>query len=86
MLDAAGLGRLLGTGRRSQADGLPTVLKSMKHTQVSALRDDGLPVDDILEQRRRTSPEMMARYDRESDRRRDKVGSVLAELVDKAKS
>ncbi|MBW2292157.1 MAG: hypothetical protein JRG89_07725 [Deltaproteobacteria bacterium] len=29
---------------------------------------------------------MMARYDRESDRRRDKVGSVLAELVDKAKS
>jgi hypothetical protein len=28
---------------------------------------------------------MMARYDRESDRRRDKVGSVLAELVDKAK-
>ena len=59
--------------------------KSMKHTQISALRDAGLPVDDILEQCRWTSPEMMARYDRESDRRRDKVGSMLAELVDKAK-
>ena len=30
--------------------------KSMKHTQISALRDAGLPVDDILEQCRWTKP------------------------------
>ena len=30
--------------------------KSMKHTQISALRDAGLPVDDILEQCRWTPP------------------------------
>lgn len=60
--------------------------KSMKHTQISALRDAGLPVDDLVERCRWNSPAMMARYDRESDRRRDKVASVLAELVDKAKT
>jgi hypothetical protein len=38
------------------------------------------------EQCRWTSPEMMARYDRKSGHQRDQVGSVLAELVDKAKS
>ncbi len=34
---------------------------------------------------RTTTPKMMAHYDSESDRRRNKVDSMLAELVAKAK-
>jgi hypothetical protein len=58
----------------------------MKSTQISALRKAGLAVDDIVEQCRWASRDMMERYDSEQDRRRDKVVSVLASLVDDAKS
>jgi hypothetical protein len=68
--------------------GLPwvPVYKSLKHTQISALRDSGLPVDDIVEQCRWTSRDMMERYDSEQDQRRDGVVNWLASLVDDAKS
>ena len=58
----------------------------MKHTQISALRDSGLSVDDIVEQCRWTSRDMMERYDTEQDQRRDTVVDALASLVDDAKS
>jgi hypothetical protein len=45
-----------------------------------------LAVDDIVEQSRWASRDIMERYDSEQDRRRDKVVNVLASLVDDAKS
>ncbi len=68
--------------------GLPwvPVYKSMKHTQISALRKAGLAVDDIVEQCRWTSPDMMERYDSEQDQRRAGVMNLLESLVDAAKS
>jgi len=52
----------------------------MKHTQISALRAAGMPVDDIIEQCRWTSPEMMSIYDTGRDKRRDGVVQKLTEL------
>lgn len=68
--------------------GLPPVpvYKSMKSTQISALRKAGLAVDDIVEQCRWASRDMMERYDSEQDRRRDGVVNLLASLVDDARS
>ena len=61
------------------------VYQSMKHAQISALRRAGLPVDDIVEQCRWTSPDMLERYDPEQDLRRDKVANLLESLVDDAR-
>ena len=53
----------------------------MKHTQVSALRAAGIPIDDIVEQCRWTSPAMMEHYDDARDERRDAVVVKLGELA-----
>ena len=49
----------------TEAAGLPWVppYQSMKHTQVSALRAAGIPIDDIVEQCRWATPAMMEHYD-----------------------
>jgi hypothetical protein len=57
------------------------VYRAMKHTQVSALRAAGMPVDDIVEQCRWASPDMMSVYDTGRDKRRDGVVQKLNELV-----
>ena len=75
----------IGFGEPGRSPWVP-VYKSMKHTQISALRKAEIPVDDIVEQCRWTSSDMLERYDREQDRRRDKVVNALASLVDDAKS
>ena len=66
--------------------GLPWVppYRAMKHTQVSALRAAGIPVDDIVEQCRWASPQMMAHYDDAKDERRDAVVVKLDELAREA--
>ena len=51
--------------------------QSMKHTQVSALREAGVSTDDIIEQCRWTSSDMMSRYDTNRDQRRDVVTAKL---------
>jgi integrase len=53
----------------------------LKHVQVSALRESGVPIDDIVEQCRWTSKEMMERYDVQRDDRRDKVTAQLGRLA-----
>ena len=53
----------------------------MKHTQVSALRAAGIPIDDIVEQCRWASPAMMEHYDDARDERRDAVVVKLGELA-----
>jgi hypothetical protein len=60
--------------------GLPWVplYESMKHAQVSALRDGEVSRDDVAEHCRWTSPDMLERYDRQKDKRRDKVTSIVA--------
>jgi hypothetical protein len=54
--------------------------QSTKHTQVSALRNDGVPTDDIVEQCRWASSDMMSRYDTNRDQRRDTVTARLDSL------
>jgi hypothetical protein len=49
----------------------------MKHTQVSALREAGVSIDDIIEQCRWASSDMMSRYDTNRDQRRDVVTAKL---------
>jgi hypothetical protein len=63
-----------------------SVYKSMKSTQISALRKAGLAVDDIVEQVPVGQPGHDGAIDSEQDRRRDKVVNLLASLVDDAKS
>jgi hypothetical protein len=53
----------------------------MKHTQVSALRAAGIPIDDIVEHCRWATPAMMEHYDDARDERRDAVVLKLGELV-----
>lgn len=67
----------------TEAAGLPWVppYQSMKHTQVSALRAAGIPIDDIVEQCRWASPAMMEHYDDARDERRDAVVVKLGELA-----
>jgi hypothetical protein len=66
--------------------GLPWVptYQAMKHTQVSALRGAGISIDDIVEQCRWTSREMIAAYDDARDERRDAVVVKLAEMAQDA--
>ncbi len=55
--------------------------QAMKHTQVSALREAGISIDDIVEQCRWTSAAMMEHYDDARDERRDAVVVKLGELA-----
>jgi len=63
--------------------GLPRVplYRALKHTQVSALRDAGLPVDEIVDQCRWAGPAMLEHYDTARDERRERVVLRLAELA-----
>ena len=72
--------------RATKVSGLPWVplYRATKHTQVSALREAGISIDDIVEQCRWTSAEMMENYDRAKDERRDAVVVKLGELAQKA--
>ena len=67
----------------TEAAGLPGVppYQAMKHTKESALRDAGLPIDDIVEQCRWATPAMMEHYDDARDERRDAVVVKLGELA-----
>ena len=59
---------------------VPTYV-AMKNTQVSALREAGISIDDIVEQCRWASSQMMAHYDDARDERRDAVVIKLGELA-----
>lgn len=63
--------------------GLPfvPVYRAMKHTQVGALRDAGLPLEDIVAQYRWTGPAMLEHYDETANERRGGVVARLDELV-----
>ena len=53
----------------------------MKHTQVSALLDAGVPLEDVLALTRWKSGAMAEVYDRSKDARRDRGVSRLDELA-----
>ena len=74
--------------RATERSGLPWVptYQAMKHTQVSALRAAGIPIDDIVEQCRWANPAMMEHYDDARDERRDAVVVKLGELASDALS
>lgn len=61
------------------------VYRAMKHTQVSALRDAGVPIEDIVSQYRWTSAGMLEHYDEAQDQRRGGVVARLDEMVGKAR-
>jgi hypothetical protein len=68
--------------------GLPwvSVYRSFKHTQISALRDAGISIEDIVDQCRWTSAAMLDHYDEQKDVRRSGVVARLDEMVDRARS
>ncbi len=55
--------------------------RAIKHTPLSALRDAGVPLEDVLDQYRFTSSAMLEHYDQAKDVRRGGVVSRLDELV-----
>lgn len=61
------------------------VYRAFKHTQVSALRDAGISIDDIVDQCRWTSAAMLEHYDEQKDQRRGAVVARLDALVSIAK-
>ena len=67
--------------------GVPWVppYRAMKHTQVSALRDAGLSIEEIVDQYRWTSAGMLEHYDEAKDARRGGVVARLDEMVGKAR-
>lgn len=68
--------------------GLPfvPVYRAMKHTQVGALRDAGLPIEDIVAQYRWTGASMLEHYDEGQNQRRGAVVARLDALVGSARS
>jgi len=56
----------------SESTGVPWVspYRALEHTQISALRDAGVPIEDIVEQCRWTSADMMGHDDEAKDERR----------------
>lgn len=62
------------------------VYRAFKHTQVSALRDAGISIEDIIDQCRWTSASMLDHYDERKDERRGSVVARLDEMVGKARS
>lgn len=62
-----------------------SVYRAMKHTQVSALRDAGLSIEEIVDQYRWTSAGMLEHYDEAKDQRRGGVVARLDEMVGKAR-
>jgi hypothetical protein len=72
----------------SKKAGIPwvPVYRAFKHTQVSALRDSGISVDDIVNQCRWTSAAMLEHYDEAKDVRRGAVVARLDALVGSARS
>lgn len=69
--------------KATEKAGIPwvPVYRAMKHTQVSALLDAGISVDELVTQCRWTSPAMLEHYDEARDVRRGRVVAKLAELV-----
>lgn len=67
--------------------GLPwvSVYRAFKHTQISALRDAGISIEDIVDQCRWTSAAMLDHYDERKDERRGVVVGRLDEMVGKAR-
>ncbi len=55
--------------------------QAFKHTQVTALRDAGLPLEDILAQTRLTNAETLEFYDDRADERRGSVVGMIDERV-----
>lgn len=62
-----------------------SVYRAFKHTQVSALRDAGISIEDIVDQCRWTSASMLEHYDDAKDVRRGAVVARLDELVGTAR-
>lgn len=62
-----------------------SLYRAMKHTQVGALRDAGIPIEDILAQYRWTSSAMLEHYDEAQDARRGAVVARLDEMVGKTR-
>lgn len=59
--------------------------RAMKHTQVSALRDAGLSIEEIVDQYRWSGSGMLEHYDEAKDARRGGVVRRLDEMVGKAR-
>jgi hypothetical protein len=62
------------------------VYRAMKHTQVSALRDAGISIEEIVDQCRWTSSAMLEHYDEARDVRRGAVVARLDAMVGRARS
>ncbi len=72
----------------SKRAGIPWVplYRAMKHTQVSALRDAGISIEEIVDQCRWTSAAMLEHYDEARDVRRGAVVARLDAMVGRARS
>lgn len=72
----------------SKRAGIPwvPVYRAFKHTQVSALRDAGISIEDIVDQCRWSSSAMLEHYDEARDARRSAVVARLDALVGSARS
>ncbi len=73
--------------RRSWAD-IPwvPVYKAFKHTIVTAYRDSGMDIEDIVAQCRFRNDQMVDVYDQRADERRSGTVAVFDEWVTKARS
>lgn len=69
------------------AAGVPrvSVYRAMKHTQVSALRAAGIPIDDVVDQYRLTAAATLEHYDEQKNERRGAIVTRLDELVGQAR-
>lgn len=72
----------------TKAAGIPSVsvYRAMKHTQVSALRDAGISIEEIVDQCRWTSAAMLEHYDEARDVRRGAVVARLDAMVGRARA
>lgn len=73
--------------RASEKAGLPWVppYRAFKHTQVTAMRDAGISIEEIVDQCRWTNDSMLEFYDERKDERRSGVVTKLDEMVEKAR-
>jgi integrase len=74
--------------RATKKAGIPSVppYRAFKHTQVAALIDSGLPIEDLINQYRWTSDQMVDHYDERKDERRSGVVAKLKPMVEKART